>query len=119
MLVKDPTDVVLGKGATESPYFGHHLHLAAYPTLGLTVGTPVTVFVRVYNTEHGQERIDFGDGSPPVFVKSHEGKQDRHFNPGYAQSRHTYEEPGDYTVTACREDEEGAAATQQLWVHID
>ena len=119
ILVKDPTDVAPGKGATRSPYFGHHLHLAAYPTLGLAAGTPVTVFVRVFSTEHGEERLDFGDGSSPVFVKSHEGKHDRHFKPGYAMSRHVYDGPGYYIVTASRDDEEGATATQRIWVHVD
>ncbi|HEV3445083.1 MAG TPA: PKD domain-containing protein, partial [Gemmataceae bacterium] len=46
------------------------IHAAYVPTFGIKPGDTVTFKVRAFRTTEGHETWDFGDGSPPVNVKS-------------------------------------------------
>ncbi|MEA2062742.1 MAG: PKD domain-containing protein [Gemmatimonadota bacterium] len=107
------------------------LHAACYPTLGIRPGAPVTFMVRTFNARSGNETWDFGDGSGPVTVKSHEsfGWQYERYKDlssralelhpeGYARTVHTFSEPGHYIVTVERTGDFGYRAVERLHVEV-
>jgi PKD domain/Peptidase family M23 len=91
---------------------------AAYaPTFGIQPGEPVTFKVRTFRTTDGEETWDFGDGSPPVRVKS-DGNAKALAKDGFAMTVHRYEKPGDYIVRVERTDRRGAKAISHLHVTV-
>ena len=106
------------------------IHLAAYPTLLVRPGQPVTFAVRSFNARQGYEIIDYGDGTPPDSVNSHPSFnwQDPRFQKegltgdkvmldphGYAFTTHAFRNVGRYLVRAERI---GAGARAMAHVEI-
>ncbi len=92
------------------------IHAAFYPTAGIAPGDPVTFAVRTFRTGGG-ETWDFGDGSPPVTVKS-DGNAKTHAPDGYAKTVHRYEKPGHYIATASHTGARGAPAVARVHVVV-
>jgi hypothetical protein len=91
---------------------------AAYaPSLNIRAGDPVTFKVRTFRTQDGAETWDFGDGRPPVTVKS-DGNANIHDPNGFAITTHQFATPGDYIVSVRRSNARGFTATARLWVRV-
>jgi hypothetical protein len=89
------------------------IHAAFHPTLGIRAGQEVTFKVRTFGTTEGEERWDFGDGTPAVAVRS-DGNVKQLAKDGYAITTHSFARPGDYVVRVDR-----TTAVAHLWVHVD
>jgi hypothetical protein len=94
------------------------IHACFHPSLGLHPGDEVTFKVRTFNTTHGRETLDFGDGSDKVTVQS-DGNVHMHNPNGYAITTHRYREPGDYIVEVTRANEHGQKAVMHLHVRVN
>ena len=99
------------------------LHAAYAPSLDIQPNDLVTFKVRAFNVTEGHETWDFGDGSPPVSVKSapyapSEGYADKHARDGYAATVHRYSQPGDYLARVERSDEHGAKAVSHVRIGV-
>jgi murein DD-endopeptidase MepM/ murein hydrolase activator NlpD len=91
---------------------------AAYaPTLSIKPGQPVTFKVRTFRTTDGRERWDFGDGTPPVEVRS-DGNVVALAKDGFAVTEHRYAKPGDYLVKVERTNARGETAVAHLHVRV-
>jgi len=91
---------------------------AYHPSLNIKPGDPITFLVRTFNTAVGNEVWDFGDGSPTVSVKC-ETVDPNNFQQGdFAETVHSYSEPGHYIVSVEREDEAGLMARAHLHVVV-
>jgi murein DD-endopeptidase MepM/ murein hydrolase activator NlpD len=88
-----------------------------YPSLDIKPGDPVTFLVRTFNTAVGNEVWDFGDGSPPVSVKSETVDRQNFIKGKFAETIHAFSEPGHYVVSVERLDEKGLKAIGHL--HVD
>lgn len=93
------------------------IHATYFPTFGIRPGDPVTFKVRTFGTTHGEETWDFGDGTPPVKVRS-DGAVASQAPDGYAVTSHAFDRPGTYLVKVERTDARGAAATARLQVEV-
>jgi hypothetical protein len=94
------------------------IHASYAPTQDLHPGDPITFKVRTFGTTDGSETWDFGDGSPPVEVRSDGNVQELARN-GYAITTHRYARPGDYLPRVERIDRRGRRATARLFVRIE
>ncbi|PYV85680.1 MAG: hypothetical protein DMG05_22215 [Acidobacteria bacterium] len=94
------------------------IHANYSPTFDIKPGDPVTFKVRTFRTTDGNETWDFGDGSPPVTVKS-----DGNVNPlapeGYAVTVHRYKKAGHFLVRVERSNKQGSKAVAHLHVLVD
>jgi hypothetical protein len=93
------------------------IHAAYWPSLGNRVNDPITFKVRSFGNQERNEVWDFGDGSPPVSVKS-DGNAEQQAKDGYAITHHTYQQPGDYLVRVQRSRNDGVTATARLHVRV-
>jgi hypothetical protein len=93
------------------------IHAAYAPTFGIRPGDPVIFKVRTFRDKAGGETWVFGDGSPPVEVKS-DGNAVRHAADGYAQVLHRYARPGLYIATVTHLSADGVPAVGKLHVHV-
>jgi len=93
------------------------VHATFYPTFEPRAGQPITFKVRSFNTTHGEEVWNFGDGSDEQNTKS-DGNVEKLAEDGYAVIEHTYQKPGDYLVHVWRTDERGAHAEDRLHVRV-
>lgn len=98
-------------------YYVPGIHAAYWPTLNNKVNEPITFKVRSYRNQEGKEVWDFGDGTPPVSVKS-DGNAEQQAPEGYAITRHTYQQPGDYIVSVQRSRNDGVTATTRLHIRV-
>jgi murein DD-endopeptidase MepM/ murein hydrolase activator NlpD len=87
------------------------------PTMNVRAGVAVTFKVRTFRTQDGQEVWNFGDGTPPVTVKS-DGNANQLDPNGFAITEHRFAKPGDYIVRVQRTNARGFTATANLWVRI-
>lgn len=94
------------------------IHPNYFPTAGIRVGDPVTFKVRTFNTTHGSEQWDFGDGSATVEVHS-DGNAVKLAPDGYAVTIHRYSKPGDYIARVRRTNEFGVTAVGHLHIHVE
>ena len=85
--------------------------------MGNQPGDPVTFKVRTFRTTRG-ETWDFGDGTPPVTVKS-DGNANVHAKDGYAVTTHRFPQPGSYLVRVEHTGDRGVKATAHLHVVVD
>lgn len=92
------------------------IHPSFAPTMNLKSGQAVTFKVRTFR-DAGGETWDFGDGSPPVTVKS-DGNAKALAKDGYAVTTHSFAKPGDYIARVEHTNERGEKATGHLWVQI-
>ena len=91
---------------------------AYHPTLNIKPGDPVTFLVRTFNTDYGKEVWNFGDGSPQIEVKS-EYVDPKHYTEGkFAETVHSFANPGHYIVRVERSDESGLKAIAHLHVVV-
>jgi len=93
------------------------IHANYAPTRGIRPGDPVTFKVRTFHGEPSGETWDFGDGSPPVSVRS-DGNVKPLAPDGYAGTVHRYDKPGHYLVRVERTGRGGARATARLRVRV-
>ncbi|QDT32343.1 PKD domain-containing protein [Thalassoglobus polymorphus] len=94
------------------------IHPNYYPSMGVKPGDDITFKVRTFNTTHGKEVWDFGDGSPEVTVQS-DGNAVKLSPNGYATTTHQYDKPGDYIVRVERLNEYGVPAIGHLHIHVE
>jgi hypothetical protein len=94
------------------------IHLTYAPTTGLRPGAEVTFKVRSFGTTHGEETIDFGDGTPAVKAKS-DGCVDAMAKDGYAVFTHTFARTGLYVVTARRSNERSQEGVTRILVAVE
>ncbi|MFO8014260.1 MAG: PKD domain-containing protein [Phycisphaerae bacterium] len=94
------------------------IHACCSPTWPVKPGEEVTFKVRTFRTKPTGETWDFGDGSPPVTVRS-DANADMHAPDGYAVTTHAYAKPGDYIATVTHTSADGAGATGRVWVRVE
>ncbi|MEN8228674.1 MAG: PKD domain-containing protein [Bacteroidota bacterium] len=92
---------------------------AYHPTQGIKPGDPVTFLVRSFNTEVDSETWDFGDGSPQVSIRSETPNRQNYTEGKFAETVHSFAEPGDYIVKVERSDEAGIRAIAHLHVVVN
>lgn len=93
------------------------IHANYYPTTNLSSGDEITFKVRTFGNTHGKELWNFGDGSPTREVQS-DGNAVSLAPDGYAETKHRYQQPGDYIVQVERSDQHGVKAVTHLHVHV-
>lgn len=93
------------------------IHATYAPSLDLQPGDAVTFQVRSFGPFVGNEVWDFGDGTPPVEVRS-DGNKKALAKDGYAKTVHRYEKEGHYLVRVQSTNERGEIATARLQVRI-
>ena len=92
------------------------IHAAYHPTLGVRPGDEVTFKVRSFGIKAPEETWDFGDGTPPVTVRS-DGNANIHDPKGYAVTMHSFAKPGIYVVRVERTSS-GYPAVAHLQVQV-
>jgi hypothetical protein len=102
---------------TISPPLPHSIHAAFSPTQDIHPNEPITFKVRTFGTTDGSETWDFGDGTPPVVVRS-DGNVESLAPDGYAITTHRFARPGDYLPRIERSDRRGRKVTARLWVRV-
>jgi murein DD-endopeptidase MepM/ murein hydrolase activator NlpD len=93
------------------------IHPSFSPTTQLKPGDSITFKVRTFRDEGG-ETWNFGDGTPPVQVKS-DGNAKALAKDGYAVTQHSFAKPGDYIVSVEHVNQRDEKAIAHLWVHVD
>jgi len=93
------------------------IHASYWPSLGTRAGQTITFLVRSCRTTFGEETWNFGDGSPPVTVRS-DGCREEKNKDGYARTQHEFQKPGDYIVRVERANERGEKAIFHLLVPV-
>lgn len=93
------------------------IHANYAPTFGIRPGDPVVFKVRTFRVKEGGETWDFGDGTPPVTVKS-DGNAVLHAATGYAETIHRFEKAGLYLVKVEHVRADGMKATARLQVRV-
>jgi murein DD-endopeptidase MepM/ murein hydrolase activator NlpD len=94
------------------------IHASYAPTMGIHPGDAVTFKVRTFFATASGETWDFGDGSPPVTVRS-DGNADALAPDGYAETIHRFAAPGHYLVRVEQGGSDGATITARLHVHVE
>ena len=107
--------LVIDKGLDGRP--SPTIHASYAPTFGIRPGDPVTFKVRTFFAEPTGETWDFGDGSPPVTVRS-DGNAKPLSPGGYAETVHRYDKPGHYLVRVEWAGPGGAGAVARLHVRV-
>jgi murein DD-endopeptidase MepM/ murein hydrolase activator NlpD len=97
--------------------FPPSIHANYAPTFGIRPDDPVTFRVRSFRTKEPGETWDFGDGTPPVTVKS-DGNAVQHAPNGYADAIHRYAKPGHYLVKVENFAADGGRAVARLHVRV-
>lgn len=103
---------------TKPGKYSPNLHVNYAPSLGLKAGQKVTLKVRAFNTEEGEETWDFGDGTPAVRTRS-DGNGPKLNPDGYAIVEHVYKEPGVYLVRVERQATDGTPAIDHVDVFVE
>ncbi len=93
------------------------IHAAYAPTFGIRPDDPVTFKVRTFRTKEPGEVWDFGDGTPPVAVRS-DGNAVQHAPNGYAEVLHKFAKPGHYLVKVEHVTAEGVRCIARLQVRV-
>src|SRR5262249_18676977 len=106
---------VIEQNRGEKPSPG--IHAAFHPSQNIRPGDPITFVVRTAGTVPSGETWVFGDGSPPVKVRSDASTGKEAFD--YAQTVHSFARPGHYLVRAQHTTESGAVITARLHVHVE
>jgi murein DD-endopeptidase MepM/ murein hydrolase activator NlpD len=94
------------------------IQAAYWPSIGIKPTTPVMFLVRSFRTTDGEEKWNFGDGSPEVLTRS-DGNAKTHAPDGFATTVHRFTKPGNYIVTVVRTNARGESATAQLHVVVE
>ncbi len=91
---------------------------AYFPTLNIQPGEPVRFFARTFGTDYGEETWDFGDGTGKVTTRSEFDKKNA-TEGKFAETLHTFSEPGDYLVKVERSNEDDVKAIAHLHVVVE
>jgi len=94
------------------------IHAGFYPTLGIEPGDPVAFYVRTFYGGTGNEIWDFGDGTPKLSVKSDSIPKDPSQGK-YAETLHSFSNPGHYIVKVERSNEHGYTAIVHLHIVVN
>jgi enamine deaminase RidA (YjgF/YER057c/UK114 family) len=89
-------------GAEPAP----RIHVTYAPSLDVRVGDLITFKGRTFETTEGEERWDFGDGTPQVTTRS-DGNVNMLAKDGYVTANHRYAKPGHYLVRVERRTKTG------------
>ncbi len=95
------------------------MQAAFHPTLNIKQGDPVTFLVRTFNTTVDNEVWDFGDGSPKITTQSETPVRPFHIKTKFAETVHSFSNPGQYIVRVERADENGYKAIVHLFVVVN
>ncbi len=93
------------------------VHVVYHPSLENYVGQEISFKARTFGTQAGEERWDFGDGSPVRTTKS-DGNQKPLAPDGYVELKHSYEKPGVYVVSVERTNEHGVRSVGRVWLEV-
>lgn len=93
------------------------IHATYAPTMDLKPGDPITFQVRSFGPIAGNETWNFGDGTPPVEVRS-DGNIKALAKDGYARTVHRYAKPGQYLVSVQSTNDREETATARLVVRV-
>lgn len=93
------------------------VHVVFHPSLENRAGQEISFKARTFGTQEGEERWDFGDGSPPQTTKS-DGNKKPLAPDGYVELKHTYQAPGVYIVTVERTNEHGVRSVGRVWLEV-
>jgi hypothetical protein len=93
------------------------IHAVFSPSIGVRAGQVVTFKVRSFNTTEGGETWYFGDGTPPVSVRS-DGNAVKLAPDGYAVTEHVFAKAGDYLVRVEHTNAFGVKAVGHLHVPV-
>jgi murein DD-endopeptidase MepM/ murein hydrolase activator NlpD len=103
--------------ATEGK-FSPTIHASYAPTFNIHPGDAITFKVRTFFTDPAGETWDFGDGSPPVKVRS-DANAKPHAPDGYAETNHRYVKPGQYLVRVEQSGKNGTRNTARLHITVE
>ena len=92
------------------------MHAAYFPSLKIRPGDDVTFVVRTAGTIPSGETWDFGDGSPPLKVRSDASTTG---GEGYAQTVHAFAKAGHYLVRVEHIAPTGAVITMRLHLLVE
>ena len=87
-----------------------------HPTFNIQAGQELTFKGRFFNIDEGEDRWDFGDGSPVQVTHSN---PDGFSAEGYVELKHTYDQPGHYFVTFSRTINDGTTSTSHLSIFVN
>lgn len=93
------------------------VHVVFHPSIENGAGQEISFKARTFGTQAGEERWDFGDGSPPQTTKS-DGNKKPLAPDGYVELKHTYQTPGVYIVTVERTNEHGVRSVGRVWLEV-
>jgi murein DD-endopeptidase MepM/ murein hydrolase activator NlpD len=110
------TVLVIDKATDGKP--SSTIHASYAPTFDLHPGDPVTFKVRSFFTEPSGETWDFGDGIPPVKVRS-DANAKPHAPEGYAETVHRYMKPGHYLAKVEHVAKDGTNQTARVHVLVE
>lgn len=94
------------------------IHALCCPSAGIRPKQNVRFLVCTFRTRQAEETWDFGDGSPPVTVRSKTAPDSLLAAGEYAETSHSYARPGDYIVRVTSRNERGETAAAHLWVPV-
>lgn len=94
------------------------IHALHWPSSDVRRGQPVRFFVCTFRTRQAEETWDFGDGSPPVTVRSQTAPDSLLAAGEYVETRHSFSKPGDYIVRVTSRKGRGETAAAHLWVPV-
>lgn len=94
------------------------IHALCYPSTGIRPKQNVRFLVCTFRTPHAEETWDFGDGSPPVTVRSKTAPDSLLAAGRYAETSHSYSKPADYIARVTSRNERGETAAAHLWIPV-
>jgi hypothetical protein len=94
------------------------IHAAYAPTQRIHANDAVTFKVRTFFGAPAGETWDFGDGTPPVKVRS-DANAHPHAPDGYAETVHRFAKAGNYLVRVEAPGHKGATITSRLHVQVE
>jgi murein DD-endopeptidase MepM/ murein hydrolase activator NlpD len=94
------------------------IHAVCWPTSDIRPGRQIIFRVCTFRAKNAEETWDFGDGSPPVSVRSRLAPNSLSSAEEYAETAHAFSQPGDYLVRVVSRNRRGETATAHLWVPV-
>lgn len=94
------------------------IHAVSWPTTDLRPGQKIIFRVCTFRAREAEETWDFGDGSPPVSVRSRLVPNSLSSASEYGETSHAFSRPGDYIVRVVSRNRRGENAVGHLWVPV-
>lgn len=95
------------------------IHPSYYPSQNIKAGDSIRFLVRTFGSRTGEETWDFGDGTERVVVNSGVVERKTQNNGKYAETIHSFSNPGQYVVCVQRTNEFGFTAIGHLRVIVN